>query len=65
MNSCQKIFTVALENVCSLAYETSSLINMRYFGMFIAAVCLLLLAKALNFVTMDCVTQGKKRVNNH
>jgi len=39
----KKFFTVAFENVCSLAYETSSRINMRYFVMFITAVCLLLL----------------------
>ena len=48
-NSCQNVFTVAFEKVCSLAYETSSRINMRYFGMFITAVCfILLLVKMLN-----------------
>ena len=32
--------TATSENVCCLAYETSSLVKMHYFTMFIAAVCL-------------------------
>ena len=45
INSCQKFVTVTFENVCWLAYETSSLNIMRKFIMFITAVCVLFLIK--------------------